>query len=87
MSEVLKLLTVKPNESIIKLLEDILIDAKNGDIVEFVGVALNRGGCVMSAYGGDRENVYKMLGAIEATKQEYMCRYIETGRTQVDSND
>ena len=84
MNEPIKLVVNPVDDGLVALLESLVVDAKKGDIVEVVITTRNPGGFVSSCYGGKHNGVYTMTGAIESSKLEYMNRYTNAGRTEID---
>ena len=77
MKQPLKLEPKKPNEDVVSSLKDLLEDAEQGLITEFVLIAKYDGRSLLTATAGNKTNVYEMLGAIEHAKIEYAANNIE----------
>lgn len=55
------------DESLILTLEDLLAQARAGDLVAIVVATEHTGRCIGTAFAGDLD-LYRMLGAIESLK-------------------
>ncbi len=70
----------KPDDALIKALEGLIDSAKKGEIREIVMCWIDNDRCSNSGFYGSCGDTYKMLGAIEATKQDYFLDYISPNR-------
>jgi len=75
-SKIVKLAEVKPNKDVIHYLEELLADAKKGEIQEFLCVALGTEASVHCCYAGWPSAPYTMYGALTAETHEYAVRNI-----------
>lgn len=73
----------KPDPDLIAGLDSLLERAKKGEIREIVMCWIDDKRINNSAYYGCCGDTYKMLGAIEATKQDYFQDYISPNRKKV----
>lgn len=65
--------TTQPNEVLIRMLEDMLRDAKSGAVQSFVGTGFQADGLRLAFWCPDQD-VYKMLGALTWLQHEYVYR-------------
>lgn len=65
-----------PKADLIAALEDILADAKSGELQSFFATGFTRDGLRMS-YICQHTNVYEVVGSIEFLKSEYIDRWTE----------
>lgn len=63
--------TSKPNQALIKALEDILESAKSGELQSFLATGFRADGLRMSCIF-PHTNVYEVVGSLEFLKAEYM---------------
>lgn len=67
----------KPNPNVVKELEDILEQARNGEVVNFVLVAQMTGGCTLNSWAGAHDNVYTTFGRLMDMALMFRERSIE----------
>lgn len=70
----------KVEPDIVKRLEELLEEAKKGQIKELACIYINHELKNYMVYVGDCGDVNKMLGCIEVAKQEFFYRYILPNR-------
>lgn len=63
-----------PNEHLVKLFEDMLEMAKNGEVQAFIGTGFTVQGQRVSMWGDFHEDKYQMLGALSWLEHEYIYR-------------
>ena len=65
-----------PKADLISALEDILLDAKSGELQSFFATGFTRDGLRMS-YICQHTNVYEVVGSLEFLKHEYITNWTE----------
>lgn len=64
----------EPNATLIEILEDLVVLAKEGRLQSFVGTGFVAGGERLTVWGPLHPNVYEMRGAIAWLESEYVDR-------------
>lgn len=73
----LKIIKNKADESVIAALEDLLVHAKDGKLIEFDLVGRYESGQVLNSWAGDCNDVYTMFGKMMERALWYRDRNIE----------
>lgn len=68
---------LEPRQDLIQLLEDLLAEAKSGQMREIVAVTSYSDGCVGTATGGSHENVMSVYGELTNIWLQYREDHIE----------
>jgi len=71
----IRVATGKPNEALVKGLEQMLGMAKTGQLQSFIGTGFTVDGLRASTWADYHDNVYQMLGGLEWLKYEYIARH------------
>ena len=66
-----------PNENLIKMAEELLADAKSGEILTVSYAAVLKDGSIRSAIGSPSDHVFSMFGAIERLKLRFYTLFVE----------
>jgi hypothetical protein len=80
-SDNLELLAVenKPNEDVVRMLSELLEDAKKGRLIEFVLCGRYEAGSTVDAHAGGKDDPYRMIGAMYSALAQYEKAQIERG--------
>lgn len=64
----------RPNQELIDILKDVLAMAESGQLQSFYGTGFTADGLRSAVWCDTEENVYQVLGAMEAMKFELLAR-------------
>ncbi len=67
----------RPDEALVKVLENLLSRAKSGQLQSLIATGFLGNGERVAAWGGQHENVYEMRGAIAWLENEYVDRVLD----------
>jgi len=83
MSNIREIETKRIDQHTIGMLENIIEEAKQGRVIEFCATYIDHEYKTVSCYSGSCGDVYKMVGALEVTKLEYVELNVLANRKKV----